>query len=198
MVSGILCAYTFMNTADLSSKAAVPPAPEGAETIVLGAGCFWCTESVFQQLPGVLSVISGYMGGANPHPTYEQICGGNTGHAEVSRIVFDPKQLSLEALLEVFWKMHDPTTLNRQGNDVGTQYRSAIFYADERQRQIAQASAEAAAKKFAAPIMTEIAPASEFYPAEQYHQDYYRQNKSRNPYCAYVITPKLRKLGLES
>jgi peptide-methionine (S)-S-oxide reductase len=187
-----------MSDADLQSPAVLPAAPEGTETIFLGAGCFWCTESVFQQIPGVLSAVSGYMGGAKANPTYEQICGGDTGHAEITRIVFDPKTLSLESLLDVFWKMHDPTTLNRQGNDVGTQYRSAIFYADERQHQAAEASKRAASAKFSSPIVTEIVPAAEFYPAENYHQDYYRLNKNRNPYCQYVITPKLKKLGLPS
>jgi peptide-methionine (S)-S-oxide reductase len=186
-------------TSSLSSHApaAVPPLPAGEEVITLGAGCFWCTESVFQQIPGVSSVISGYMGGKTKQPTYEQICGGDTGHAEVTRIVFDPKKLPLEKLLETFWKMHDPTQLNRQGNDVGTQYRSAIFYADEQQKAVAESSRKAAASHFRQPIVTEIAAAGDFYPAENYHQDYYRLNKNKNPYCRMVITPKLEKLGLE-
>ena len=188
-----------MKTAAHSHEpAAVPPVPAGSEAIILGAGCFWCTEGVFQQLPGVSSATSGYMGGQVPNPTYEQVCGGQTGHAEVTRIVFDPAKISLQALLETFWKMHDPTQLNRQGQDVGTQYRSAIYHADDHQREIAEASRRDAAAKFSAPIVTEIAPATEFYPAEGYHQDYYRLNKDRNPYCTYVITPKLAKLGLEA
>ena len=173
-----------------------PPATENTETITFGAGCFWCTEAVFQQLPGVLSVTSGYSNGATLNPTYEQICGGNTGHAEVTRLVFDPTKTTLDELLNAFWQMHDPTTLNRQGNDVGTQYRSAIYYHDDQQRAIIEASKEAAAKQFARPIVTEIAPAEKFYPAEDYHQDYYNNNKNRNPYCAYVITPKLKKMAL--
>ena len=172
------------------------PAPENTDSITFGAGCFWCTEAVFQQLPGVLSVTSGYMGGATVNPTYEQICEGDTGHAEVSRIVFDATQTTLDDLLAAFWKMHDPTTPNRQGNDVGTQYRSAVFYHDDKQRAAAEASKEAAVSQFDRPIVTEIAPATKFYPAEDYHQDYYNNNKSRNPYCAYVITPKLKKLQL--
>ncbi len=188
-----------MNTAaELKMPVAVPSLPAGAEAIDLGAGCFWCTEAVFQQLPGVLSVTSGYMGGQTKNPTYEQICDGNTGHAEITRVVFDPKVISLESVLETFWKMHDPTTINRQGNDAGTQYRSAIFYADEQQRAVAETSLEKARSEFKNPIVTEITPASEFYPAEEYHQDYYNQNKTRNSYCAYVITPKLQKLGMKS
>ena len=185
-------------TAEHNEPAVNPQIPAGAQAIDLGAGCFWCTESVYQQIPGVLSVTSGYMGGQKANPTYEQICGGNTGHAEITRVVFDPKQTSLESILETFWKMHDPTTLNRQGNDVGTQYRSAIFYADDQQRAVAEGSKHKAQEKFGSPIVTEITKASEFYPAEEYHQDYYRQNKMRNSYCAYVITPKLQKLGLKS
>lgn len=168
------------------------------ESIVLGAGCFWCTESVFQQIPGVSSVVSGYTGGKLPHPTYEQICGGATGHAEVARLTFDPRVVPLEKILETFWKMHDPTTLNRQGNDIGTQYRSVIYHADERQKTVAEASRDAAAGNFPGPIVTEISPLGEFFAAEDYHQNYYRLNKDRNPYCQYVITPKLDKLGLES
>lgn len=170
--------------------------PENTETITFGAGCFWCTEAVFQQLPGVLSVTSGYTGGATVHPTYEQICGGDTGHAEVSRIVFDSTKTTLDDLLTAFWQMHDPTTLNRQGNDVGTQYRSAVFYNDEAQRAIIEASKQAAASQFDRPIVTEILPVETFYPAENYHQDYYVNNKNKNPYCAYVITPKLKKMQL--
>jgi len=172
-------------------------ASDGAEVVTLGAGCFWCTEAVFQQLPGVLSVTSGYMGGHVPKPSYEQICGGETGHAEVTQIVFDPKQTTLVQLLDAFWKMHDPTTLNRQGNDVGTQYRSAIFYHSQTQRTAAEEAKRNAQSQFARPIVTEITKATEFYPAEHYHQDYYRQNKNRNPYCHIVITPKLKKMGLE-
>ncbi len=172
------------------------PSSENTQTITFGAGCFWCTEAVFQQLPGVLSVTSGYTAGTTVNPTYEQICGGNTGHAEVSRIVFDSTKTTLDDLLTAFWQMHDPTTLNRQGNDVGTQYRSAIYYNDDKQRVIIEASKQAAAAHFDQPIVTEILPEQTFYPAENYHQDYYNNNKNRNPYCAYVITPKLKKLHL--
>jgi len=181
---------------DERKPAVVPEASKGAEVITLAAGCFWCTEAVFQQISGVLAVTSGYMGGHVPKPTYEQICDGDTGHAEVTRIVYDPAKAPLEKLLETFWKAHDPTTLNRQGADVGTQYRSAIFYETEAQREVAEKSKAAAQGKFTEPIVTEIAKAGVFYPAEQYHQEYYRQNKMRNPYCQIVIAPKLHKLGM--
>jgi peptide-methionine (S)-S-oxide reductase len=179
------------------APAVAPPVPAGDEVITLGAGCFWCTEAVFQQIPGVVSVTSGYMGGTVKHPTYRQVCTGATGHAEVSRIVFDPHSTSLEHILEVFWNAHDPTSLNRQGPDAGTQYRSAIFYETEAQRAVAEKSKTAAAGKFARPIVTEIVKAGELYPAENYHQDYYRLNKNRNPYCRAVIAPKLQHLGLK-
>jgi peptide-methionine (S)-S-oxide reductase len=175
----------------------VPKVPEGAEVVTLGAGCFWCTEAIFQQVPGVLSVTSGYMGGTTKNPTYPEVCTGSTGHAEVSRIVYDPAKTSLEKILAVFWEAHDPTSLNRQGADSGTQYRSAIFYSTDAQRQIAEKSKVEAAKEFSRPIVTEITRAGEFYPAEDYHQNYYRLNKNINPYCTMVISPKLKKLGLK-
>ena len=137
------------------------------------------------------------MGGAIPNPTYEQICGGDTGHAEVVQVVFDPKKITFEKVLAWFWDLHDPTTLNRQGNDSGTQYRSAIFYHSELQRAIATASKAAAQAQFKDPIVTEITAVSEFYPAESYHQNYYNENKSKNPYCRFVIEPKLKKLKLD-
>ena len=177
--------------------APAPAIPEGAEVITLGAGCFWCTEAIFQQLPGVITVTSGYMGGSIKNPTYEQVCGGATGHAEVLQVIFDPKKTNLNKVLELFWHAHNPTTLNRQGNDTGTQYRSAIFYTTPQQKEIAEKSKAEYAKKLEDPIVTEIVKASEFWPAENYHQDYYRLNKNRNPYCHSVIAPKLKKLGLE-
>ena len=177
--------------------APAPAIPEGAEVITLGAGCFWCTEAIFQQLPGVITVTSGYVGGSIKNPTYEQVCGGATGHAEVLQVIFDPKKTNLNKVLELFWHAHNPTTLNRQGNDTGTQYRSAIFYTTPQQKEIAEKSKAEYAKKLEDPIVTEIVKASEFWPAENYHQDYYRLNKNRNPYCHSVIAPKLKKLGLE-
>jgi peptide-methionine (S)-S-oxide reductase len=175
----------------------VPKVPDGAQVITLAAGCFWCTEAIFQQVPGVLSVTSGYSGGTTKNPTYSQVCTGATGHAESSRIVFDPRKTSLEKILAVFWEAHDPTSLNHQGNDYGTQYRSAIFYYTDEQRQIAEKSKAEAAKEFSKPIVTEIVKAGEFYPAEDYHQNYYQLNKNINPYCSIVISPKLKKLGLK-
>ncbi len=178
------------------SPAPHPNVPAGMEVITLGAGCFWCVEAVFQQIPGVLSVTSGYMGGHVDKPTYDQICDGETGHAEVARIVFDPSIAPLEKILEVFWHSHNPTTLNRQGGDAGTQYRSAIYFENAAQEAIAQNSKARAQTDCQDPIVTEITAAATFYPAENYHQDYYRQNKNRNPYCQMVIRPKLHKLGL--
>jgi peptide-methionine (S)-S-oxide reductase len=142
-------------------------------------------------------VTSGYSGGTVKNPTYDLVCTGETGHAEVSRIIYDPQKTSLEKLLAVFWEAHDPTSLNRQGNDSGTQYRSAIFYYTDAQRQIAEKSKAEAAKEFSKPIVTEITKAGEFYPAEDYHQNYYQLNKNINPYCTMVISPKLKKLGLK-
>jgi methionine-S-sulfoxide reductase len=169
--------------------------PAGLELITLGAGCFWCTEAVFQRLAGVEKVISGYAGGIIANPTYKQICTGTTGHAEVINVYFNPKEISLESLLEVFWETHDPTTLNRQGGDVGPQYRSSIFYYNESQKEIAsKLKAELNAKKvFDKPIVTEITAFSNFYPAENYHQDYFNLN-GMQPYCQFVVRPKVDKL----
>jgi len=180
-----------------NTPAEKPKVPEGAEVLTLGAGCFWCIEAAYRQLDGVYSATSGYMGGTLANPTYEQICNGTTGHAEVVQVVYDPKKTSTEKVLSWFWELHDPTTLNRQGADVGTQYRSAIFYHNEGQKKVAEASKKAAQELFKSPIVTEITEAATFYPAENYHQDYYQQNKSKNPYCRAVITPKLKKLKLE-
>lgn len=163
------------------------------ETATLGGGCFWCMEAVYERLPGVISVTSGYAGGHIANPTYEQVCTGTTGHAEVTQITFDPAKISFAKLLEVFWQAHDPTTLNRQGNDEGTQYRSVIFYHDEKQRLIAEKSKLAAQNDFSSPIVTEIVPFTKFYPAEDYHQGYYDDNTNAG-YCRVVITPKLEKL----
>lgn len=170
------------------------PKAENLDTITLGAGCFWCIEAVFLELKGVHSVTSGYMGGQTKNPTYKDISTGTTGHAEVARIVFDTAVISLDEVLEVFWMTHDPTTLNRQGADVGTQYRSAVFYANEAQRELAQRYKDQLDKSgaFPGPIVTEITPASVFYEAENYHKDYYAQN-SEQGYCRMVIRPKLEK-----
>jgi len=165
--------------------------------ITLGAGCFWCIEAAYNQIDGIDSAVSGYMVGDLKNPSYEDICTGRTGHAEVVRVVFDPEKISLEKVLAWFWKLHDPTQLNRQGNDVGTQYRSAIFYENEEQKPVAEASREAAQEDSDQPIVTEITPVETFYPAEDYHQEYYFQNKGNNGYCQFVVEPKLRKLNLK-
>ncbi len=176
-----------------------PPAPAKSESAMtlatFGSGCFWCTEAVFQMRKGVTKVVSGYTGGHVVNPTYEQICGGDTGHAEVIQVTFDPAVVSYDELLELFWRSHDPTTKNRQGNDVGPQYRSAIFTHDEAQKQSAEAYKIKIdeAKVFPAPIVTEIVPATTFYPAEAYHQNYFRTNPT-NPYCYALIGPKVEKI----
>jgi len=167
---------------------------EKYEKATLAGGCFWCLEAAFQQLDGVVDVVSGYTGGHVPNPTYEQVCTGTTGHVEAVQITFDPRVISFEELLEVFWTIHDPTTLNRQGADVGTQYRSAIFYHNEDQRKIALRSIrEVAEPLWKKKIVTEVVPLDTFYRAEDYHQEYYFNNKQA-PYCRIVIDPKLEKL----
>jgi peptide-methionine (S)-S-oxide reductase len=164
------------------------------QTAVFGGGCFWCIEAIFQRLTGVTHVESGYMGGHVDNPTYRQVCGGDTGHVEVVRITFNPDEISYRDLLDVFFTVHDPTTMNRQGNDTGEQYRSVIFYNDEAQQRTAEeVIAElTASKAFPEPIVTAVEPASEFYVAEDYHQNYYNEN-SRQPYCMFVISSKLAK-----
>jgi len=161
---------------------------------VFAGGCFWCTEAIFYQLKGVQKVVSGYSGGKVAHPTYEQVCTGMTGHAECTQITYDPQQVTFEDLLEVFWMTHDPTTLNRQGADSGTQYRSAIFYTDEDQKQVAIAYKAKLEKEkiWSNPIVTEITKFEKFYPAEDYHQKYYESNPNQS-YCRIVITPKIEK-----
>jgi peptide-methionine (S)-S-oxide reductase len=168
------------------------------ETATFAGGCFWCIEEIFRQQPGVLKVVSGYTGGETKNPTYREVCAGDTGHAEAIQITFDPQKIAYADLLAVFWKAHDPTQLNRQGADVGTQYRSAIFTHSEAQAAAAQAdkAAENDSGRHARPLVTEIVPTGTFYPAEDYHQEYYRNNR-RAPYCRAVIQPKLKKLGLE-
>ena len=165
------------------------------QTAVFGGGCFWCVEAAINQLQGVQSVASGYMGGRIPNPSYEQVCSGRTGHVEVAQITFDPETISYDDLLHVFFTLHDPTTLNRQGNDVGEQYRSVIFYRDEEQHQTAQKVIEELTKEqvFAKPIVTAVEPASTFYPAENYHQNYFANNPYQ-PYCLAVVSPKVKKI----
>ena len=174
-----------------SPEATAPREP--AELATIGGGCFWCLEAVFERLAGVKSVTSGYAGGSKDNPHYKEVCTGETGHAEVIQIEFDPQQISYEQLLEVFWEAHDATTLNRQGPDAGTQYRSVILYHNDAQREAADRSKQSAAKKFRDPIVTQIVPLGKFFRAEAYHQDYFRLNPQA-PYCAVVIRPKLEKL----
>lgn len=163
------------------------------QTATLGGGCFWCVEAVYERLPGILSVTSGYAGGKTDNPTYDEICSGRTGHAEVVQIEFDPEKISYDKIVDLFWDAHDPTTLNRQGADVGTQYRSIILTADDAQATAARASLERAQAKFKSPIVTEIVPLTKFYAAEDHHQDFYRENPM-HPYNLAVIRPKLQKL----
>jgi peptide-methionine (S)-S-oxide reductase len=180
-----------------TGRAAAPSAAKKAtgptKLATFGGGCFWCVEAVFELVDGVVSVTSGYAGGTVPNPTYRQVCTGETGHAEVVQMEFDPARVSYEQLLDLFWIAHDPTTLNRQGADEGTQYRSIILFSDESQKLAAEKSKSAAQAKFTEPIVTEIVPLTKFYPAEGYHQDYFRNNPSQ-PYCSITIAPKVAKL----
>lgn len=199
--TGVLASY-FMTQRETAMAESITPEQnaqkdekKGTATATFGTGCFWCTEACFQQLKGVVSVTSGYTGGTTKNPTYEDICSGETGHAEAVQVVYDPKVITYPELLEVFWKIHDPTTLNRQGNDVGTQYRSAIFTHNEEQKKLAEEYKLKLDKSgaFKDPIVTEVTPASMFYPAEKYHQNYYNLNSNKG-YCQYVVKPKLDKL----
>jgi len=164
------------------------------ELATLGGGCFWCLEAVYQEVDGVKSIVSGYAGGHVPNPTYEQVCAGTTGHVEVVQLEFDPAKVTYREILEVFFAIHDPTTVDRQGNDHGPQYRSAIFWHDEAQRQVADdvIATLTSDKAFGDPIVTEVTKLGQFWPGEKYHQDYYRRNPAQ-PYCAFVISPKLAK-----
>lgn len=168
---------------------------ENMEQATFGAGCFWCVEAVFQRINGVEKIVSGYAGGKNKNPTYKEVCTGETGHAEVCQITYDPSKVTYDELLEVFWKTHDPTTLNRQGNDEGTQYRSVVFYHNDAQKQLAEKYKKELneVKAYDKPIVTEISPLPEFYIAEDYHQNYYNENPNQG-YCAFVIAPKVEKL----
>jgi peptide-methionine (S)-S-oxide reductase len=199
-VGTILAAWSFQATSYAENPPMTSPAdPQSSattqlETATFGSGCFWCTEAVFDRLKGVKSVVSGYTGGHLKDPTYEQVCSGTTGHAEVIQVTFDPNEISYPQLLRVFWNTHDPTTLNQQGHDVGTQYRSAVFYHTDQQRNLAEYYKQQldTSKVFKAPIVTEIVPFKTFYPAEKYHQDYFELNPSQQ-YCSFVIRPKVEK-----
>ena len=178
-----------------SQKSTKQDLPE-MEKAIIGGGCFWCTEAVFEHFEGIQSVVSGYAGGQIKNPTYKQICTGTTGHAEVIKITYDPKIISFKKILEIFGECHDPTTLNRQGADVGTQYRSTIMYLSEEQKKIAENWKVELSNKLVDPVVTEITEAPVFYEAEDYHQDYYKKNPNQG-YCTFVIKPKLKKLNLE-
>jgi peptide-methionine (S)-S-oxide reductase len=187
----LLCCFYLMPFMNAQPGPASTPAK--LQTATFGGGCFWCAEAVFQRIPGVKSVVSGFAGGTTANPSYPEVCTGKTGHAEVIQIKFDPAVLSYEKLLEIFWEAHDPTTLNRQGNDTGTQYRSIILYSDDAQKAAAEKSKAEAAPRFSAPIVTQIVPLTKFYPAEEHHQNYYNLH-SNEGYCQFVIGPKLHKL----
>ena len=184
-----------MTTNNAYEMATVAGGPARYASATVAGGCFWCTEAVYQRVKGVISVIPGYTGGTKLKPTYDEVCSGKTGHAEAAQITFDPSIIPYDKILEIFWHIHDPTTLNRQGNDVGTQYRSAIFYQNERQKQTAKQSKANAqsSKMYKGKIVTEILPLNTFYTAESYHRDYYSKN-SYQPYCQYIIEPKIHKL----
>lgn len=191
MVSAGLVYSQATKTADKSVTANVPG---GTMVATFGSGCFWCTEAIFQNLDGVTKVVSGYSGGKVKNPTYKEVCSGMTGHAEVIQVTYDPAKITYDELLEVFWETHDPTTLNRQGNDEGTQYRSAVFYHNDQQKKLAESYKKKldAAGAFDNPIVTEISPFTAFYKAEDYHQNYYNLNGNA-PYCSFIIRPKLEK-----
>ena len=175
----------------------IPVLADGHEEITLGAGCFWCVEAVYNRLEGIISTTSGYMGGTRENPTYEDVIERNTGEVEVVKVVFDSKKISSEQVLKWFWELHDPTQADGQGGDIGPQYLSTIFYHSEAQKTAAEKSKTEEQAKFKKPIATQLKKAGKFYPAEVYHQDYYRLSKNKNPYCRAVITPKLEKLKLE-
>lgn len=190
-MKALWCSVMFLSACALATAA--PRKAVKMEVATLGGGCFWCVEAVYERLPGVVKVESGYAGGKTKNPTYREIGTGTTGHAEVVQVHFDPKKIGFDEILSVFWQSHDPTTLNRQGNDIGTQYRSTIMPHDKRQRDIAVASLKEWGKEFKRPIVTTIEPFTKFYKAEAYHQDYFALNPNV-PYCAFLIAPKLKKL----
>ena len=194
LAAALLTASFNTNAAEKVNTETAKPTATANQKIVVGGGCYWCVEAVFQRLEGVKAVKSGFSGGHVKNPTYEQVCKENTGHAEVVQIEFDPAVHTLDKLLDVFFVAHDPTTLNRQGRDVGESYRSVIYYANDDQKKAADAAKVRAKKEWKDPIVTEISPFKEFYAAEDYHQNYFNLNKDKNPYCSVVIAPKLNKL----
>ena len=202
MLTKLLIAFVSLSTLACNSEknyqimsSSVLQSIDKVDTATFGTGCFWCTEAIFEQMNGVVKVTSGYMGGTKDNPTYEEVCSGATGHAECVQVTYEPSKVSYDELLEVFFQVHDPTSLNRQGADVGTQYRSAIFYHTPEQKEKAEYYKKEVDKSgaYQKPIVTEVTAASKFYPAEDYHQEYYQNNKNTNPYCSIVIRPKLEK-----
>lgn len=197
---GTMCSFLLLallvGVSPLNAKRSTQNSVKKMELATFAGGCFWCTEAVYESMDGVNKVTSGYMGGHKENPTYEEVSTGSTGHAEVVQLEFDPAIVSFKELMDVFWQAHDPTTLNRQGADVGTMYRSAIFFHSETQREVAEASKSEVQSTFKNPIVTEITEAVPFFVAEDYHQDFYNNNKTY-PYCRVVISPKLRKLGIK-
>ena len=188
------CSFTSKTEPKITNKQIInKQMSEKTDTAIFGAGCFWCVEAIFQRLKGVESIESGYTGGTVENPTYKQVCTGETGHAEVAKIIFNPDVISFNELLEVFWTTHDPTTLNQQGADIGTQYRSAVFYLnDEQKMQAEKSKSEIATQIWDGSIVTEITPLKKYYKAEDYHQNYFNQNSDQS-YCSFVINPKLEK-----
>jgi peptide-methionine (S)-S-oxide reductase len=194
LAAALLTASFNINAAEKVNTETAKPTATANQKIVVGGGCYWCVEAVFQRLEGVKAIKSGFSGGHVKNPTYEQVCNEKTGHAEVVQIEFDPAVLTLDKLLDVFFVSHDPTTLNRQGRDVGESYRSVIYYANDDQKKAAEAAKVRAKSEWKDPIVTEISPFKEFYAAEDYHQNYFNLNKDKNPYCSIIIAPKLNKL----
>jgi len=192
---GLVLALQILSAKDKPKPEPIAPEPSAAhtQTAVFGMGCFWCSEALFERFRGVQVAVCGYAGGTKPDPSYEEVSSGTTGHAEVVQVTFDPSIITYQQLLDIFWEVHDPTTLNKQGEDEGTQYRSIILYANDEQKQLAEASKAAAQKKFGKPLVTEIVPLKAFYRAEDYHQSYFKKHPHA-PYCYYVIGPKLQKL----
>ena len=195
VVAAIILAATFVPTWSQVDSTPMPPPPANAQTATFGKGCFWCAQALFQKFDGIDGVVCGYAGGHTANPSYEDVCSDTTGHAETVQITYDPAKITYSQLLDIFWGVHDPTTLNQQGADEGTQYRSIILYENPEQKKLAEASKAAQQAKLKEPITTEIVPLTAFYRAEEYHQDYFKKNPHA-PYCLFVIDPKILKLEM--
>ncbi len=184
--------FALMSVFTSNDATAADAAPAKTESVVVGGGCFWCVEGAYKIVPGIVKITSGYAGGNTENPTYKEVCGGDTNHAEVVKVDYDPAKITLKDVIDLFWDLHDPTTLNRQGHDVGTQYRSIILYSSDEQKKVAEASMAEAKGKFSDPIVTQIVPLKKFYSGEDYHQDYFANNPNQ-PYCQSVVGPKIAK-----